>query len=150
MSVGIKSLIDQGLTRHGPVRQVQGFEIHNLDLTPLAIRASAFTPFVISTRYSPPATIDAGGVAVPSWEQWAWLAALLAVPGTGHMLMNWSHNHVRLVIASMLTLAIPVISTIGAVLFLDEALNGIQVVGMAVVLGALAVVVRREAELRTA
>ncbi|MEM9203672.1 MAG: DMT family transporter [Actinomycetota bacterium] len=95
----------------------------------------------------PVAVVDAGGVDVPSWHQWGWLAALLAVPGTGHMLMNWSHSHVRLVITSMLTLAIPVMSTIGAVLFLDETVNGLQILGMAVTLGALALVVRREAEL---
>jgi drug/metabolite transporter (DMT)-like permease len=98
----------------------------------------------------PVSVIDAGGVAPPSWEQWAWLAALLAVPGTGHMLMNWSHSHVRLVITSMLTLAIPILSSIGAVLFLDETVNGIQVFGMAITLAALALVVRREAELRAA
>ena len=97
----------------------------------------------------PVSVIDVGGIDPPSAEQWVWLAALLAVPGTGHMLMNWSHNHVRLVITSMLTLAIPVASTIGAVLFLDERVNAIQVLGMAITLGALALVVRREAELRT-
>lgn len=96
----------------------------------------------------PISIVDAGGIDLPSWEQWAWLAALLAVPGTGHMLMNWAHSHVRLVIASMLTLAIPVLSSIGAVLFLDETVNGIQVFGMVITLGALALVIRREAQLR--
>ena len=97
----------------------------------------------------PVAAVDGRGIDVPSPTQWAWLAALLAVPGTGHLLMNWSHNHVRLVINSMLTLAIPIGSTLGAVLFLDETVNGIQMLGMAITLGALALVVRREAELRT-
>ena len=98
----------------------------------------------------PVAVVDAGGVAWPSGTQWIWLAALLAVPGTGHMLVNWSHNHVRLVITAMLTLAIPVMSTIGAVLFLDQAVNVVQIVGMVITLAALSLVVRREAELRTA
>jgi len=98
----------------------------------------------------PVAVVDAGGVAWPSGTQWIWLAALLAVPGTGHMLVNWSHNHVRLVITAMLTLAIPVMSTIGAVLFLDQAVNAVQIVGMVITLAALSLVVRREAELRTA
>lgn len=98
----------------------------------------------------PVSVVDAGGVDWPSSTQWIWLAALLAVPGTGHMLMNWSHSHVRLVITSMLTLAIPILSSIGAVLFLDETVNAVQILGMAITLGALALVVRREAELRTA
>ena len=98
----------------------------------------------------PVSVVDAGGVAWPSGTQWIWLVALLAVPGTGHLLVNWSHHHVRLVITAMLTLAIPVMSTIGAVLFLDQAVNAVQVVGMVITLAALSLVVRREAELRTA
>lgn len=98
----------------------------------------------------PVSVVDAGGVAWPSGTQWICLVALLAVPGTGHLLVNWSHNHVRLVITAMLTLAIPVMSTIGAVLFLDQAVNAVQVVGMVITLAALSLVVRREAELRTA
>ncbi|MEM8706976.1 MAG: DMT family transporter, partial [Actinomycetota bacterium] len=71
----------------------------------------------------PVSIIDARGVEVPSPTQWAWLAALLAVPGTGHMLMNWAHAHVRLVIASMLNLAVPALSTAGAFFFLGEEVN---------------------------
>ena len=96
----------------------------------------------------PVAVVDAGGVDVPNSTQWAWLAALLAVPGTGHMLMNWAHAHVRLVIASMLNLAVPALSTAGAFLFLDEDVNAVQVAGVAIVISGLAFVVRREAELR--
>ena len=33
---------------------------------------------------APVAVIDAGGLEWPSARDWAWLAALLAVPGTGH------------------------------------------------------------------
>lgn len=98
----------------------------------------------------PVSVVDAGGIDWPSATQWAWLAALLAVPGTGHMLMNWAHSHVRLVITSMLTLAIPILSSIGAVLFLDETVNAVQILGMTITLVALGLVVRREAELRTA
>ena len=98
----------------------------------------------------PVAVVDAGGVDPPDTTQWLWLAALLAVPGTGHMLMNWAHAHVRLVIASMLNLAVPALSTAGAFLFLDEDVNAVQVLGVAIVISGLAFVVRREAELRTA
>lgn len=95
----------------------------------------------------PVSIVDAGGVDWPSATQWLWLCALLAVPGTGHLLVNWSHNHVRLVITAMLTLAIPVMSTIGAVVFLDQTVNVVQVLGMVITLAALSLVVRREAEL---
>lgn len=95
----------------------------------------------------PIAVIDAGGVVVPSASNWAWLFALLAVPGTGHLLMNWSHPRVRLAISSMLTLAVPVLSTIGGVIFLDQPVGAVQVVGIAVVLGTLSLVIRCEAQL---
>jgi drug/metabolite transporter (DMT)-like permease len=75
------------------------------------------------------------------------LFALLAVPGTGHMLMNWAHPRVRLAISSMLTLAVPVLTTAGGVVFLDQSVGAVQVVGIAVVLGALSMVIRREAQL---
>lgn len=74
---------------------------------------------------------------------WAWLqiAAIAIINGAlGHFLMNWSHAHVPLVAVSLLTLGIPVVSAAAAAVFLDEPLEVLQVGGMAVVLGALAVV----------
>jgi drug/metabolite transporter (DMT)-like permease len=98
----------------------------------------------------PMAALDAGRV-VPGWPsvgQWAWLCLLLAVPGTGHLLMNWAHLHVSLSLAGLLTLAIPALSAFGAWLALDQELDPVQVVGMAVVIASLVVVVRRDARLQ--
>lgn len=100
-----------------------------------------------SVVLAPVAMIDAGGLVWPSWGDWAWLFGLLAVPGTGHLAMNWAHPRVRLVTTSMLVLAVPVITSTGGVLFLDESVNAVQVVGMVIVLGVLSLVVRREAQL---
>ncbi len=112
-----------------------------------ALEFQAWLWIVGATVLIPFALLDAGGVDVPTGSQWVWLAALLAVPGSGHMAMNWAHPRVRLVVASMLTLAVPVLSSLGAVLFLDESLGWVQVGGMAVVLAVLAAVIRREARL---
>lgn len=95
----------------------------------------------------PVAAVDAGGVDVPSASNWLWLVALLAVPGTGHLLMNWAHPRVRLTVASMLTLAVPVLTTIGGAIVLDQDVDGLQVFGMVVVLLGLSLVIRREAQL---
>lgn len=95
----------------------------------------------------PIAVVDASGVTLPTAEQWVWLTALLAVPGTGHLLMNWAHPRVRLTITSMLTLAVPVLTTTGGVLFLDQSIGALQVLGITVVLGGLSLVIRREAQL---
>jgi drug/metabolite transporter (DMT)-like permease len=95
----------------------------------------------------PLAAIDAGTVAVPfpTGAQWVWLVALLAVPGTGHLLMNWAHLHIPLSLAGMLTLAIPVISGLSAWLVVDQQIRPLQGMGMAVVIGVLILVVRRDA-----
>ena len=69
------------------------------------------------------------------------------VPGTGHLLMNWAHLHVSLSFAGIIMLAIPVISSIGAWLFLNERVTIIQVSGMFVVISVLILVVKREAEM---
>ena len=95
----------------------------------------------------PVAVVDAGGVEWPSVGNWWWLVGLLLVPGTGHLLMNWAHPYVKLTVTSMLTLAVPVLTTIGGAVFLDEPVDVLQVAGIAVVLGALVEVIRRESQL---
>jgi drug/metabolite transporter (DMT)-like permease len=97
----------------------------------------------------PMAAIEAGRM-VPDWpsgSQWGWLCLLLAVPGTGHFLMNWAHLHVSLSLAGMLTLAIPALSAFGAWLALDQGLAPVQVAGMVVVMASLLLVVRHDARL---
>ncbi len=94
---------------------------------------------------APFAIVDAGALEVPTVRSWLWLLALLAVPGTGHLLMNWAHPRVRLSFTSLLTLAIPALSSLGAAMFLGETVAALQVVGMVVVLGALALAIQREA-----
>ncbi len=95
----------------------------------------------------PIAVVDAGGIVVPELRHWVGIAVLLAIPGSGHFLMNWAHSRVKLSVTSMLTLAIPVLSTIGAAIFLDEPLAGWQLPGIVIVVAALAAAVRRETRL---
>lgn len=96
---------------------------------------------------APLAFVDAGGFVVPSLDAWWWLLGLAAVPGTGHLLMNWSHARVPLRTSSMLILGVPAISTAGAAIFLDEPVVALQIVGMVIVVAVLVQVVRREAAL---
>jgi drug/metabolite transporter (DMT)-like permease len=79
---------------------------------------------------------------VESWASWGYIAAIaIASGGLGHWLMNWAHGHIPLALASLLTLAIPVAAVVTGVLVLDEAVGLQQVLGMAVVLAALAIVI---------
>lgn len=92
----------------------------------------------------PVAVFDAGGLVFPTSTQWLWLVALLLVPGTGHFVMNWAHGSVSLSLTSLLNLGTPVLSTLGAFVFLNEDLGPVQIVGVVIVIAALAIVVTRE------
>ncbi|MDH4168768.1 MAG: DMT family transporter [Acidimicrobiia bacterium] len=103
------------------------------------------TLIIGSVVLAPLAVIDADGrFDVPSAAQWPWIALVLLVPGTGHLLMNWSHPHTHLTYTSMITLAIPVLSTSLAAWWLAESFGPRQAVGMVVVVAALAVVIRHD------
>ena len=81
----------------------------------------------------------------PSWKNWALLAAMAIGSGIiGHVLMNWSLVRIPLWVGSTFTLLIPVFSAIIAWIFLDEAIALRQALGMGVVIGSLAVIVRRQ------
>jgi drug/metabolite transporter (DMT)-like permease len=99
---------------------------------------------LVATAVVLPFALLAPGPFNPGAEGWlvVFVVALLS-GGVGHFLMNWAHPHIPLFLASLLTLAVPVMSTTVAALFLDEPVNLLQVLGMAVVLGAVSLVVLR-------
>lgn len=96
----------------------------------------------------PVVLINSRGMDVPTGSTLAWVIVLLLVPGTGHFLINWAHPRTRLSFSSMITLGIPVLSTLGAVVFLDQSIQPLQVVGMVIVIAALVLVVRRDIALQ--
>ena len=75
-------------------------------------------------------------------SDWVTIVVVTVFSGAlGHVLLNWSHEHVPLQVVSLLTLLVPLVATVGAVTFLDESVSALQWFGMAVVVAALAVVV---------
>ena len=81
----------------------------------------------------------------PSATNWGWLIAMAVASGLiGHAMMNWSLVRIPLWVGSTFTLLIPVFSALLAWLVLDEAVSALQALGMVVVIGALAVVVRSQ------
>ncbi len=73
---------------------------------------------------------------------------IVLVAGSGHVFINWAHAHVTLVLASLITLAMPAISTAVAWAALGQEVTVVQVVGIAVVMVALGAVVVRDARER--
>jgi drug/metabolite transporter (DMT)-like permease len=79
----------------------------------------------------------------PAAESWVGLLVLAFGAGIlGHATMNWAIQQIPLWLSSIMTLLIPVVSASAAWIFLDEELTTIQLLAMAVVLGALAGIVR--------
>lgn len=76
--------------------------------------------------------------------KWWWVPAMVAIPGTGHMALNWAHSRVSLTLVSQMTLFSPVVSVALAALVLDgESVNALQLAGMGLVLAMLSLLVRR-------
>lgn len=119
-------------------------EVDTFTLQSMAMLVASITVFPI-------VAIEVGTLAIPfpSWKEWVILFVLLLVPGTGHFLMNWAHLHVTLSFAGMMMLSIPVISSIGAWLFLNEHVTVVQAFGMVIVIATLILVAKREAEITT-
>lgn len=96
------------------------------------VAAIAVTPLPLLA----PGTL--GGTTTSGWLTILYITVVNGL--LGHFLMSWAHATVSLLTVSLLTLAIPVIGAAAAWIVLDESLTGIQMVGMAVVLAALALV----------
>ena len=83
----------------------------------------------------------------PSATNWGWLILMAATSGLiGHAMMNWSLVRIPLWVGSTFTLLIPVFSALLAWVILGESVTIVQGVAMAVVIGALAVVVRNQSQ----
>ena len=76
--------------------------------------------------------------AVPSGGEWWHVFGLILFPTTGHLLINWSHRYVPLTMVSLLLLGVPVASVAAALIFLDDSVVALQIMGAAIVLAALA------------
>ena len=94
----------------------------------------------------PAALISGQGVAPPSGADWWPVVLMAALPGTGHLLTNYAHAHVTLTVMGLINLLFTVIVPLYAWWLLDEAIGGVQALGIAVVMATLAMVVTRPAE----
>jgi|TARA_Y100000294_G_scaffold83049_1_gene77988 drug/metabolite transporter (DMT)-like permease len=91
----------------------------------------------------PAALISGQGVAPPSGADWWPVLLMAAIPGTGHLLTNYAHAHVTLTVMGLINLLFTVITPLYAWWLVDEALGGVQALGIVVVVATLAVVVTR-------
>lgn len=118
------------------VRRSVGATEYVIGMTTVA--AIVVLPVVLAT------TEDLGS---PTRADLLWLALIAVVPGTlGHFLTNWAHAHASAFAMSVLLLAVPVVASTGAAVFLDEPLTAVQIAGGAFTLLAVGVIVRSPAD----
>ena len=72
-------------------------------------------------------------------SDWVKVLAVALLPGLGHVLLNYAHGKAPLNLMGVLQLLIPVNATLMAFWFLDQSVAALQVIGMAVVIAALAI-----------
>ncbi len=101
----------------------------------MLIAALVFTPYALLT------SSDLGAI---HGREWLWVLFIVLVPGWGgHVVMSWAHKYVDVSLSSLMTLGVPVVSAVAAWWWLEEGMSAGQLVGGAIVLGALAVIVVR-------
>ncbi|MGD9702184.1 MAG: DMT family transporter [Acidimicrobiia bacterium] len=91
---------------------------------------------------TPWALLSSDDLGAIGGRDWLMLAGLVFLPGLfGHGLMTWAQRHLDVTVVSLLLLANPVLSTIGAWLIYDQALRPIQLVGALILIGGLGAIV---------
>ncbi len=108
------------------------------------VPAFAFMTAVITTgciALVPLALVMSHDLGSLRGTDFVWLFCLILGPGAmGHGLMTWATRYVNVNVTSLMTLAGPVVSTVGAYFAFGESLSVAQVGGGVVVLGALTMV----------
>ena len=97
----------------------------------------------VAAMMTVPIVLASGSPPVPDGGDWVRLIALAAGGTLGHLGLNWAHQHVTLTTASLLTLAVPVVSSTVAWIVLHEHLSAVQWLGAGLTLVSLAAVVLR-------
>ena len=85
----------------------------------------------------PVAAATGPGLAPPSGSAWLWIAAIVAVGGTGHLLFTAAQHHVSVMASTTITLLEIVVVALGAALFFHQPVTLEQVAGIVIVSGAV-------------
>ena len=89
------------------------------------------------------AMVTGPGLVTPSVGDLWWALLMAIIPGTGHLVMIWAQKQLPVSTTATIALDVVVLSSIGAALLYGQTLVPMQVAGMALVLVALALYVRR-------
>lgn len=77
---------------------------------------------------------------------WIWIALLAVVPAVSHVLLNWAHRHLDVAVQSVIGSAVPIVAAVAAWVVLGQRLDGLQIAGGVVGIGAVTVVAVRSGQ----
>ena len=110
-----------------------------------ALEYQASVLVVAAVASAPVVALSGHALLPPHASDLGWAAVLAAVPGSGHLLVNWAHRSTPIMTTSLLTLGTPVVSVGGAAVLLGEPLTLLQLAGAVVALGGVGLVLARSA-----
>src|SRR3954447_19663320 len=122
---------------------VLGKRIREADIHSWSLLAAVFIgACVVVIPWSLVTARDLGAI---HGADWLLLLGLILLPGmVGHGLMTWAHHYVDVTVTSMMTLANPVVSIVGAWIIYEQDLTYEQLAGGVLVLVALGAILRRQ------
>jgi drug/metabolite transporter (DMT)-like permease len=126
---------------HSVLGDVLAFKRARESLGSIEYQAAALTVGAVVALVG--ALVTGPGLVTPDARDLGWALLLTVVPGTGHLMMSWAQAHLDVSTTSTITLDVVVLSSLGAVVAFGQSLVPAQVIGMAIVLVALALFVRR-------
>ena len=89
----------------------------------------------------PLALLSGSSIRVHRGIDWFWLSMMVLLPGSGHLLTNYALAYIPLIVPAVMNLFVPAGSTLLAWLVVDERLVAVQVAGVVVTVGALALMI---------
>jgi drug/metabolite transporter (DMT)-like permease len=122
---------------------VLGKRIRETDVHSWSLLAAVFTGACVIVL--PWALVTSHDLGAIHGADWLLVLGLILLPGmVGHGLMTWAHHYVDVSVTSMMTLANPVVSIVGAWILYDQELSAEQMAGGVVVLVALGAILRKQ------
>ncbi len=109
-----------------------------------ALEYTAGVTLVAAMVMTPVVIVSGESLGQMRGRDWLWTILLVVVPGSGHLVMNWAHRYVDASISSAISCLSPLISAVAAIPILSQPLSPLQVAGVLLGVGAIAVIAVRQ------
>lgn len=100
---------------------------------------------VAAVAVTPVALLSGQRLGPPLPAEVAWILVFVVGATGGHILVAWAHPHVDVSVSSLLMLAQPVVAAVSGFVVLGQRLAPLEAIGGAIVIGAVAAIVRHAA-----